>query len=789
MRPSTWQPLKKFSLSTLLCIVCMFGTATTIASTAQTLTTLVDFHGSNGAGPSVLIQATDGNFYGTTEGGGNNGYGTVFKMTPSGTLTTLYSFCAQPLSCADGADPDGLLQSADDNFYGTTLQGGIRNNGTVFKITPTGALTTLYTFCPQYPCTDGAMPGGLIQATDGNFYGATNVDGVNNGGTLFKITPRGTLTTIYNFCSQHNCTDGAEPNGALVQGSDGNLYGTTYAGGVSVLYGTVFKVTLAGTLTKFYDFCSQPNCTDGGTPNGGLVQAADGNFYGTTHAGGASGDGTVFKISPTGVLTTLYSFCSSTNCFDGAGPTAGLTQATDGNFYGATYRGGAYNFGTLFSMTPSGRLTTLYDFCAQGFDCADGAAPVGLIQAIDGNLYGTTLNGGDPYPDEGTVFRLSVGIVLSPVQFVSVTPCRLVDTRQTHDPIQGGTWQNFIVPQLGGCNIPPTAASYSLNVTVVPQRPLNYLTVWPTGKNQPLVSTMNSLDGRIKANAAIIQAGASGAISVYVTNTANVVLDIDGYFAPVTQSTLAFYPLTPCRVADTRKSNFPQGLGPPHLSAGIPRDFPVLSSTCNIPSAAQAYSFNFTAVPYPAYGDPLGYLELWPTGQMPQNPVSTLNNPTGTYVANAAILPAGTGGEITAYASNDTDVVIDVDGYFAPAGQGGLSLYPSVPCRVVDTRKIGSGQPFSGTLSPPVDVADSACGAPSTAQAYVFNGTVVPSGSLGYLTLWPDSENQPTVSTLNAADGWITSNMAIVPNVNGKIDAYAQGLTQLILDISSYFAP
>ena len=153
-----------------------------------------------------------------------------------------------------------------------------------------------------------------------------------------------------------------------------------------------------------------------------------------------------------------------------------------------------------------------------------------------------------------------------------------------------------------------------------------------------------------------------------------------------------------------------------------------------------------------------------------------------------ATVPAGT--NPFAVAVNDTQLLIDVNGYFAPAGQGGLSLYPAVPCRVLDTRKIGNGQPFSGQLSPPVDVVNSVCGPSSTAQAYIFNATVVPMGSLGYLALWPDGEGQPVVSTLNATDGAITSNMAIVPAGNqGKIDAYANGLTQLLLDISSYFAP
>ena len=269
------------------------------------------------------------------------------------------------------------------------------------------------------------------------------------------------------------------------------------------------------------------------------------------------------------------------------------------------------------------------------------------------------------------------------------------------------------------------------------------------------------------------------------------VLDVDGYFAPVTGSTLAFYPLPPCRVVDTRQKNFPPELGQPQLFSKQQRDFPVLNSSC-IPANAHAaaYSFNFTVVPINQA--PVGYLSVWPSGEF-QPVVSTLNDQTGTIVANAAIVPAGSGGAISVFATDDTQLLIDIDGYFAPAGQGGLSLYPAAPCRVLDTRRIGYGQPFNGMLSPPLDVLGSACGPSSTSQAYVFNATVVPAGwplFVGYLTLWPDGQPQPVVSTLNASDGAITSNMAIVPAGNqGKVDAYANGLTQLILDISSYFAP
>jgi len=380
------------------------------------------------------------------------------------------------------------------------------------------------------------------------------------------------------------------------------------------------------------------------------------------------------------------------------------------------------------------------------------------------------------------------------LQFVAVTPCRVADTRNPDGefggpPIQGGTFRNFAIPDNLNCGIPNTAAAYSLNVTVVPQGPLGYLTVWPTGESQPTVSTLNSLDGRVKANAAIVPAGANEAVSVFASNTTDVVLDIDGYFAPVSNSTLAFYTLPPCRVADTRQSSgYPQGLGAPSLTGGMARQFPILLSNC-IPQGVspQAYSFNFTAVP----DEPLGYLTVWPFGQS-QPVVSTLNDVTGTVVANAAIVPAGTDnkGSIEAFASNNTDLIIDINGYFAPAGgQNALSLYSVAPCRVLDTRPPNGNGQFVNELT--VDVVGSVCAPPSTAQAYVFNATVVPPAPLGYLTLWPDCPQcqQPHVSTLNAIDGAITSNMAIVPNSDGSTDAFASNLTQLILDISSYFAP
>jgi len=321
----------------------------------------------------------------------------------------------------------------------------------------------------------------------------------------------------------------------------------------------------------------------------------------------------------------------------------------------------------------------------------------------------------------------------------------------------------------------------------VPPGPLDYMTVWPSGAAQPLVSTLNSVDGRIKANAAIIPAGTGGAVSVYATNTTDLILDIDGYFVPAGSdaSALAFYPLTPCRVADTRYSSY-GSLGQPSLSAGQARSFDVLSSTCGVPSTAQAYSLNFTVAPHGKA--PVNYITTYPSGAT-QPLASTLNDMTGTVTANAAIVPAGSNGAVSVYSYSPTDLLIDINGYFAPPGTGGLSLYNLTPYRVLDSRQPAPSTPFTGEKD--VNVMGSGCGASSTAQAYVFNATVAPPGPMNYLTLWPQGGAMPVVSTLNAMDGAITSNMALVPTTNGSISSYVYvpSTTYLILDIFGYFAP
>jgi FtsP/CotA-like multicopper oxidase with cupredoxin domain len=475
-----------------------------------------------------------------------------------------------------------------------------------------------------------------------------------------------------------------------------------------------------------------------------------------------SGDTSFASSTATALTVTVVAVASSPGFSPGAG-TYGFSQQVTIN----TSTGGGVIYYTVDGTTPttastqySGPITVFSTETIQAIAAASGYANSIVTSAA------YTINTGS-----------NTGL-----QFVTIAPCRVADTRNPSGPFGGpelsaGTSREVDIPQ-SACGVPTSAVAYSLNVTVIPDASLAYLTLWPSGQTQPNVSTLNS-DGRVKANAAITPAGTNGGVSVYVTDATQVLLDIDGYFVPAgTSSALAFYPVAPCRVADTRNPAGP--LGGPFVPGGGSRDFPVQSSNCNLPASALAYSLNVTAVPHTV----LSYLTAWPTGQTQPN-TSTLNSPTGIAVANAAIVPAGDSGDISIYVSDDADVVLDVNGYFAPPVSGGLSLYPATPCRVLDTR--ATSGIFSGVL--PVAVQASGCAPPSTAQSYVLNATVVPAGPLNYLTLWPDGETQPYVSTLNANDGAVASNLAIVSTMNGSIDAFAYSPTQLIIDISSWFAP
>jgi len=381
--------------------------------------------------------------------------------------------------------------------------------------------------------------------------------------------------------------------------------------------------------------------------------------------------------------------------------------------------------------------------------------------------------------------------------FVPVAPCRVVDTRFPNGTFGGpflakDETRSYALrfSNTVGCSNAPVPANanvqaYSLNITVVPRRTLSYLTVWPGG-TRPLVSTLNSYDGRTKANAMIVAANTSDnnrGISVFGTDDTDLIIDINGYYVPQsTPSSLAFYPLPPCRAVDTREGTRPSGLGTPTMQAGETRSFPLQSSGCSLPNSAQAYALTFTAVPK---ASKLGYLTVWPAGS-DRPVVSTLNATTGAVTANAAIVPLGAGGGISAYTTDAADLIVDVSGYYAPSGSGGLALYNVSPCRALDTRDPGRS-PVSGVFNN-LNVSGG-CNLPGTAQNFVLNATVVPAASLSYLTLWARGAAQPLQSTLNAYDSAVTSNLAVVPTTDGYISSFTTARTELILDVFGYFAP
>jgi uncharacterized repeat protein (TIGR03803 family) len=370
----------------------------------------------DGADPQAgLLQATDGNFYGTTFSGGLYGSGTVFKLSLNGALNSIYSFTGQ----ADGASPAaGLVQDAAGFLYGTTSAGGAFGFGTLFRISTTGQFTNLVTF----DSTNGASPkAGLVQGSDGNFYGTTSAGGISGAGTIFRLMPAGLFSTVYNFT---NHADGRAPMAALTLAADGNFYGTASLGG-SNLDGTVFRFTTNGQFTTLASF----DGVAGSVPLAGLVQANDGNFYGTASAAGANSFGTVFKMDANNNLSALYTFGQELdpfgNALDGATPEASLLLANDGNLYGTTAYGGPYtNFidssgdigaGVVFRISTNGTFSNLWLF-----DGTNGQYPEApLLQATDGKLYGTTTTGG-PF-EAGTVFQLDLGLPALPPVFRTVS--------------------------------------------------------------------------------------------------------------------------------------------------------------------------------------------------------------------------------------------------------------------------------------------------------------------------------------------------------------------------------
>lgn len=465
-QPFTIQNSSLFRRSVWTLVILSFASA--MASHGQNYNVLARFDNGTGGSPIDIVQGTDGNYYGVGITGGNNAGGSIFKVTPAGNASRLYAFCATA-PCQDGKGPNGLVLASDGNFYGTVFRGGSRDSGGVFRLTTDGTVSILHSFCTGAgPCTGGVHPvGELIQGSDGALYGTTSQGGSHNGGVIFRITLAGEFAVLYSFCSQPNCADGVSPNAGLVEATNGSFYGTTLSGGANGP-GTIFRLSPAGKLSTLYSFCAQLSCADGAYPRASLMQGSDGNLYGTTSSGGMTGGacgdgcGTIFAVPPGGgSFVVVHAFAHT----DGAQPQK-LIQGTDGTFYGTARSGGPTNVGTLFKFGWTRSVTVLFNFCSSGV-CKSSANPAGLIQSTNGLFYGTTTG-----PGNGVVFTYGFPpfITMSPASGPVGTTVRIYGTdlsSATEVTFNGGAQATFTVVAPGeiDASVPPGALYGPVKVT------------------------------------------------------------------------------------------------------------------------------------------------------------------------------------------------------------------------------------------------------------------------------------------------------------------------------------
>jgi uncharacterized repeat protein (TIGR03803 family) len=411
---------RSFSRGVRMIGLAMLALSLAVCAQAQTMNYFADFNGANGWEPyASVVQATDGNFYGAATNGIYGGGGNMFRMTPTGEITSFYKFCSQP-DCADGGDVESApILGSDGNLYGVTEGGGngsCGHGGVVYKMTLDAQITVLHNFSAT--CIDGSNPNGIILASDGNFYGTTvyGGDAANQPGTIFKISPAGTYTLLHSFCSEPQCNDGEKPFFPPVEGDDGNFYGAASTGG-TLGGGVIYRVTSSGKYSVIYNFCGNAvgPCPNGAYPSA-IAKDAEGNFVGSA--------GVLFKITPSGQYTVLYRF--GTESYSLGSAATPMTLASDGNLYGTLNGSGSGSWGPasrggIYEVTSQGEFKALYGFCpwcssggsdTPGFNLLDP-----IFQGTDGNFYGTTAYGGIGGPKGGagdigfgTVFQFSNGL-------------------------------------------------------------------------------------------------------------------------------------------------------------------------------------------------------------------------------------------------------------------------------------------------------------------------------------------------------------------------------------------
>lgn len=469
--------------------------------------------------------------------------------------------------------------------------------------------------------------------------------------------------------------------------------------------------------------------------------------------------------------------------------TVTLTAGQSVNFI-ATVSGTA-NTAATFSLSPSiGTLTG-----------SQYTAPATIAATV--NVIVTATSAADPTRTATAVITLQPGAPSNGLRFVPLTPCRVMETRPEYNfegrtgvfgpPfMSGGTIRTLPLPQSNVCSIPSTAKAFVLNVTLVPRGAVDFVTVFPGGEPRPEFYTVRSPDGQTVANSAIVKAGPGGSIQVYSSSDTDIIIDISGYMTDSTASNLVYYPLTPCRVIETRAEYRPAPgpFGPPTMNGDETRRFRFPSTPyCNVPSGAAAYSVTITVVP----PGPLQFVTAWPAGG-PRPNISYINSPAGRVLANNVILPASADGSIDVYVFNRSDVIVDINGYFAPDdGVNGLYYFPVTQCRVADTQRAPGtfgGPIFENETTRSYPIPTSACsGVPGNARGYSVNVTAIPDGSpMPFLTVWPAGQPQPNASVLNAFQGQTVTNSVVVPaSANGSINIYAYRRTHVVLDISGYF--
>lgn len=551
-----------------------------------------------------------------------------------------------------------------------------------------------------------------------------------------------------------------------------------------------------------------------GTGNGTTNYSVTANTSQASRIGTVSIAGQLFTITQSGVPSS----CQAGTIASGQTVNSTLTLTScNSQVRGVGYLAARYNFAgaagqqVVITMTSPTLDTYLYLIGPAGNVVASDDDSAGNLNSRIPPSGQFTLPQGGTYTIEGTTFdpfetgNFSLTLTstgapnLSGLRFVPITPCRLIETRAEYNfegrtgafgppYLRAGETRTLTLANSNVCQIPATARAYVLNVTLIPRGGVDFATLWPGGETRPNFYSIRSPDGQIVANQAIVKSG-GGAIQVYVSHDADMLIDISGYFgdAPAGGTNLVYYPLTPCRVIETRIDyRSPAGpFGPPTMAKGETRRFRIPATPyCTVPPGATAYSATLTVVP-PA---PLPFMTLWPAGGSQPN-VSSINSFVGRILANNVIVPASGDGSIDVYAFDRTDFIVDINGYFAPDNGQGLYYFPVTQCRANDSTVTGGIYPDDSTRTITVPSAGNCGGIPATAKGYVVNVTAVPGGSpMPFLTVYPTGQSRPNASVLNAFQGQTVTNSTIVPaGTNGALDVYAFRRTHAVVEISGYF--